>query len=112
MKCCDLTSGMMRTAVTFQRESETSDGAGGVTKVWSTLLSTRAYVKPVSGAERYRAGRLEATTQVRIWIRYTSDLTTSDRVMLNGEALQIRALINTEQRNRYYEIFAESGVVT
>ena len=112
MKCCDLTAGMLRTPVTFERATTTSDGAGGTSKTWNTLFETRAHVRNVSGSERYRAQRLEASTQVRIWTRYRSDLDTSDRVVLKGEPLQIRAILNVEERDRWMEIYAESGVVT
>ena len=112
VKCCDLTSGKLRTPVVFERETRTPDGAGGSTITWSTQYATRAYVKPVSGTERYRAGRLEAAQQVRIFIRYTDKIKTSDRVTYKGEALQVRAIINLEERDRWLEVYAESGVVT
>lgn len=111
MKCCDLTPSKLRTPVTFERETRTAGSLGSVI-AWPTIYSTRAFVKPVSGSERYRADRLEAATQVRIYIRYRADLTTSDRVTYKGKQLQIRAIINIEERDRWLEIFAEDGVVT
>lgn len=112
MKCCDLTAGKLRTPVTFERQVSEPDGMGGSTVTWEDLFSTRAYVKPVSGTERYRADRLEAALQYRIYIRYRSDLTTADRVVVKGSKLQVRAIVNVEERDRWLEIFAEGGVVT
>ena len=111
IKCCDLTAGKLRTPVVFEQAQTTQTGLGS-TVTWVPVLSTRAYVKPVSGTERYRADRLEATTQVRIFIRYTDLITTADRVTYKGKALQIRAIINLEERDKWLEIFAEDGVVT
>lgn len=111
MKCCDLTAGILRTPVVFEQAIKTQTGLGA-TVTFVPVLSTRAYVKPVSGTERYRADRLEATTQVRIFIRFTNAINTADRVTYKGKALQIRAIINLEERDKWLEIFAEDGVVT
>lgn len=111
MKCCDLTAGKLRTPITIERQTETQ-GPLGATVAWATLYSLRAFVNPVSGAERYRADRLEATTQVRVFIRYVSDLDTSDRLIYKGKTLQIRAIINIEERDRWLELYCEGGVVT
>jgi len=111
MKCCDLTAGKLRTPVTFEEAVKTQTGLGS-TVTWQTILETRAYVKPLSGTERYRADRLEATTQVRIFVRYDDNINTADRVTYKGKALQIRAIINLEERDKWFEIFAEDGVVT
>lgn len=113
MKCCQIIPGMLRTPVVFERLTIIGDdGMGGGTESWGAVHSTRAFVKPVSGSERYRAGRLEASQQVRIFIRFTNLIQTSDRVTYKGEALQVRAIINIEERDRWLEIYAESGVVT
>lgn len=55
MKCCDINSGMLREPVTFQRQTRTTDGAGGQTQTWATISGSpsRAYVTSASGSERY-----------------------------------------------------------
>lgn len=112
MKCCDLNSGKLRRQITIEREQRVSDGAGGSTITWSTVATPRAFIKPMSGGERLQAMRLEATVTHRIFIRYRSDLLTSDRINYNGRLMQIRALINLEERNRWIEIYADEGEVT
>jgi SPP1 family predicted phage head-tail adaptor len=49
---------------------------------------------------------------VRVFIRYVSDLDTSDRLKYKGKTLQIRAIINIEERDRWLELYCEDGVVT
>lgn len=109
-----MTPGQLRALVEFQQAIKTPNGRGGSTVNWTTVSGapTRAKVKPISGSERYRAGRLEAATQVRIYVRYSPLITTDQRVVLDGEALQIRAVLDLEKRKRWLEIYAESGVVT
>lgn len=112
MKCCDLTAGKLRHTITIEREQSTSDGAGGSYLTWTTVATPRAFIKPMSGGERLQAMRLEATVTHRIFIRYRDDLLTSDRINFNGRLMQIRALINLEERNRWIEIYADEGVAT
>lgn len=112
MKCCDLTAGKLRHQITIEREQSVSDGGGGSTITWSTVATPRAFIKPMSGGERLQAMRLESTVTHRIFIRYRDDLLTSDRINFNGRLMQIRALINLEERNRWIEIYADEGEAT
>lgn len=89
-----------------------SDNAGGQTITWQQHAVLRAWVKPMSGGERVQAMRLEATVTHRIYTRYTPGLLTSDRISFNGRTLQIRALIDIEERGQWLEILANEGVVT
>lgn len=112
MQCCDITAGKLRHQITIEREQSVSDGAGGSTITWSTVATPRAFIKPMSGGERLQAMRLESTVTHRIFIRYRDDLLTSDRINYKGRLMQIRALINLEERNRWIEIYADEGEVT
>lgn len=109
MNCCDITSGKLRNIIDIQRATTTPDGGGGSSVVWSTIASPRAFIKPISGGERFQAMRIEADTTHRVYIRYRADLLTSDRLNFNGRLMQIRALINIEERNRWLEIYADEG---
>jgi SPP1 family predicted phage head-tail adaptor len=112
MKCCDITPGSLRHTIKIQRQTYVSDNAGGGTNTWTDYTTQRAYIKPLSGNERLYSMRLEANTTHRIFIRYRADLSTSDRINFNGRLMQIRALINLEEANRFLEIYADEGVVT
>lgn len=112
MKCCDLTAGKLRHTIDIEREQSTPDGAGGSLITWETVATVRAFIKPMSGGERLQSMRLEATVTHRIFIRYRSDILTSDRIVYDGRPMQIRALINIEERNRWIEVYADEGEVT
>jgi SPP1 family predicted phage head-tail adaptor len=112
LKCCDITAGSLRHRIKIQRQSLVADGGGGGVLTFTDYAEIRAFVKPTTGSERLYSMRLEANTTHRIFIRYRSDLTTSDRINFNGRLMQIRALINLEEMNKFIEIYADEGVVT
>ena len=112
MKCCDLTSGKLRNVIDIERPTTVPEPGGGSSVMWDTIASPRAYMKPMSGGERLQAMRLEASVTQRIFIRYRTDITTSDRINYKGRLMQIRALINLEERNKWLEIYADEGQIT
>jgi len=112
VKCCEFTSGMFKHNITVQRQTYVPDGAGGGVNTWAAYKTIRAFIKPVSGSERLYSMRLEANVTHRIFIRYRSDITTTDHIMYRGRLMQIRALINLEEANRFIEIYADEGVAT
>jgi len=112
MKCCDITPGSLRNRIKIQRETFVADGFGGGTKTFTDFAELRAFIKPISGSERLYSQRLEANVTHRIFIRYRDDLNTTDRINYKGRLMQIRALINLEEANRFIEIYADEGVAT
>lgn len=113
-KCCDVSAGMLREPVTFERSAKVSDGAGGFTETWGAIsgASTRAYVKAMSGSERWASDRTEARSSWRIVVRYFSGLLESDRVVIRGRSYNIRFVNNVELRDRWLEIDLALGVAT
>jgi SPP1 family predicted phage head-tail adaptor len=112
VKCCDIKLGMLRTPVEIQRQ-QTVDLGGGATEItYSAIHTTMGYMKPISGNERLYAERVDAQTKNRLVIRYRADLTESDRLVMRGRAYNIRALINLEFRDRWWEIHLDGGVAT
>lgn len=112
MKCCDLFPGALRHQIVVQREQNTSDSAGGNSLAWVDYATIRANIKPVSGSERLHSMRLQANISHRIFIRYRDDLRTDDRIVYKNRPMQIRAIINLEEMNRWIEIYAEEGPAT
>lgn len=112
MKCCDITAGMLREPVTVQRQVSVSDGMGGQAIQWIDLYTTRADVRPLSGREAVQAMQLQASITHRVYMRYMADITAADRLVIRGNPLQIRAIINVELRNRWLELSCDAGVAT
>lgn len=112
MKCCEITAGMLREPITIQRQLSVSDGMGGQSIQWIDLFATRAHVKPLSGREAVQAMQLQGSITHRITMRYRADLTALDRIIMRGQPLQIRAVINVEMQNRWLELACDQGVAT
>ena len=112
MRCCELSAGKLRNSIAFEKEALTPDGYGGSSVAWSTFATVRAMLKPTSGNERWQSQRLETNVTHRIFIRYRADLDTKMRVNYKGRLMQVSALINIEERNKWLEIHAVEGEAT
>ena len=112
MKCCEITAGMLREPLTIQRKVAVSDGMGGQAIQWIDLATIKAQVVPLSGREAVQAMQLQASITHRVYMRYRADLTPADRIVMRGQPLQIRAIINVEMRNRWLELACDAGVAT
>ena len=112
MKCCQLTSGMLRHRITVQRPAETPDGAGGATQTWQDVATVRAFVKPISGGERLQAMRLESDVTTRIFARYGLDVDAEDRITYDGRLFVVKAVLNLEEANKWLEIYTVEGQAT
>lgn len=116
MTCCapKYTSRQLREVVTFERATRVSDGAGGFSETWATISGapTRAMVRPLSGRERWASERTEATSNYRVVVRYTSDLTERDRVLIRGIAGNIVFIANVDMADEWLEIDVNLGVAT
>jgi SPP1 family predicted phage head-tail adaptor len=114
--CCapKYTSRQLREVVTFERATRVSDGAGGFSETWATISGapTRAMVRPLSGRERWASERTEATSNYRVVVRYTSDLTERDRVLIRGIAGNIVFIANVDMADEWLEIDVNLGVAT
>ena len=112
--CCDYFSGILREAVTFQRETATAGAAGTFTKAWATVSGapTRAHVRGMSGREERTGDRTDAVARLRVVVRYSAALREGDRVLIRTRAHNITRIDNVEFRNQWLEIDAEAGVAT
>lgn len=111
MKCCDISAGLLREPVTFERATRVGDGAGGQTQTWAAISGapTRAMVKNTSGRESFAHGRVEAVPRLKVVTRYHAGLLESDRVVIRGKAHNIIRIDNVEFRNKWLEITCDGG---
>ena len=110
MKCCDLYSGMLRQSIIIEEEVKTKNDSGGHDIAWVTKLTTKAYIKPKSGYERLRGMQLESSVTHDVFIRYVPGVLAKQRINFNGRYFQIRAPLNLEEKNRWYQLLCEEGV--
>lgn len=112
MKCCEYSASMLREPLSFQHEVSVDDDVGGQVKQFKTYLTTKGHIKPTSGRERFFGMQLEANITHKIVVRYNPQIKEKDRIVLRGEFLQIRAVLNIEYRNQWLELACEKGVAT
>ena len=71
-----------------------------------------AAIEPLKGSERLRAEQLENPVTHRVSIRHRAGVTPKMRIKFGTRILNIRAVIDPEERNRSLELLCEEGVGT
>jgi len=112
MKCCDITAGKLRHSITFQEKLQTPDGGGGYDYTTSDVISTRAFIKPISTNERFFAQRIESDISHRIYIRYRTDINPAMRIKYGDRYFQVKGIMNIEEQNKWLELSAVEGEAT
>jgi SPP1 family predicted phage head-tail adaptor len=112
LKCGDYSASDLTTPVRFERRVRTPDGAGGWAEAWQTIRTTRAYMKGLSGYERFTSDRLNAETKDRAVIRYYADLRPADRLVTDGKAYNITYIDDVERKHRWMVLDLAGGVAT
>lgn len=77
---------------------------------WTDLFQTWASIEPLRGNELFRAQEFAAETEVRIRIRYRSDITTDMRIVYEGKYYNILAIIDEQLRHRELELMCSQGL--
>jgi len=104
--------GGMRHRVMIQSERRTTDTDGSAALRWYDDVSVFAAIEPASGRERFFGMQLEASITHKITIRYRADMAPKKRLLYNGRAFQVRAVLNRDERKRFQELLCEEGVAT
>lgn len=107
--------GAMRERITLQSATRTLDAGGGAVVSWTPLAFAAhvwARIEPLSGGEALQAMRLQARVTHRVRLRWRDDVTAAMRLVWGTRVLNIRAVINPDERRRYLELLCEEGVAT
>jgi SPP1 family predicted phage head-tail adaptor len=86
-------AGKMDRRVSLQRWTETGrDSQNGPIYTWVEIAEVWAQQRPVRGGERLAAQQQTGDKMMGFHIRYRSDLSVKDRVVMDGVAYQIQDL--------------------
>lgn len=99
--------GERRHRVVFQSATVSQDAFGEPDQSWSTLCTSWAMVKEVSGSERLRANEVQGDVTTRIVTRDRSELSSlgpGDRATWSGHIYDIRSVIRRDHRRHELEI--------
>lgn len=98
--------------VEVQQPIESSDGAGGYATIWANLCHIWCKYDEKGGNESFSSGRLETSTTVEFMTHYRDDITTQDRLVLDGLYYNITRVENVERKDQWLRITATSGVAS
>jgi len=104
----------LRHIVTIQTPVETQDGYGSPTVRWQDVASgVWASIDPLRGREYFAAKQIQAEAEVRIWMRYRTDLSVKMKIVhgptcvcsiATRDEYLIESIINVNERNREMQI--------
>ena len=97
-------AGQLRQRVSIQVATETRDTHGGfVPQSWTTVETVRASVEPLTGREFIQAQAQDSTITHKVRMRFAG-VTSKNRLLFDGRALNVIAVMNKDERNRELEI--------
>ena len=65
--------GQLRHQITLQGQGSTRDSGGGISAGWTSIASVYADIKPKSGKEVFKQGKLIGSVSHEITVRYRTD---------------------------------------
>lgn len=104
--------GALRHRLALQEETRSADSGGGYTLIWSGVATVWGRIEPLTGAERLQAMQLESRVSHRVTIRHRTGVSAGMRLLHNGRALNIRTVIDPDERRHWLELMCEEGVAT
>lgn len=109
-------AGELRHVIVIEQQSTAQDSMGGQVTTWSTLLTTRAAINPLSAIERSASQAIATDVTHQLTMRYhplLADpvLNATRRVRYGSRLFEIRGTLNVDERNRTVMIEAHEGLV-
>jgi SPP1 family predicted phage head-tail adaptor len=108
-------AGSLNKRATFQHFTSVSDGAGGVTEMWSDFVTVWAQFSPERAREKIQQGRIADNQAGALRVRsstQTRQIDATYRVSLDGVTYNVRSVINPDQRNDMIELAIETDGVS
>jgi SPP1 family predicted phage head-tail adaptor len=90
-------AGKLNQRVIIQSVTYSRNDYGEAVANWSTSDTRWARVEPLSGRELYSARQLNAEVDLKVTLRYKSDLTARNRLLFGTRILEIGAVTHTEE---------------
>ena len=106
-------AGKLRHLITIQQlvsESPDQLPTGEPDENWVTYATVWASIEPFGARELMLAQQMQSEINVRIRMRYRSDVSTKMRAVYSGVNYDILAVINPQMRNVELELLCKAGV--
>lgn len=98
--------------VEVETPTEAADGFGGYVSTWANKTYIWCMVNDTGGGESFVDGRESTNTSAVFVTQYRDDITTKDRLLLDGVTFNVRRVENVDRKSRYLRLYGESGVTT
>jgi len=105
-----LQAGSLNRQVTFQQRGTTLDSFGQQSETWTTVLTARASVEPLSGSELVSAGAQIGETMVTVIVRYRPTITQALRLTYQGAVYNIISVVDDFARHRKLTMLCTLGL--
>lgn len=97
--------GQLRQRITIQQMTAGTDGQGGVTKTFSTLVDRLpASVLPLGGQEAVALAQQTSELRTKVTIRYRDDVSVKQRIVFGSRTLEIGVIADPDGRRRALEL--------
>lgn len=113
--CSKYNARQLRQRITIQSKTQTTDGMGGFTEVWSAGDEVWAMWTTMSGSERVRAMGIEPTLSIKAVIRFRGNAdgapyySAADRVIYRGRKYNIRSIADVDGMQDWLELMLAEG---
>ena len=101
--------GRLRYQVSLQTATNTRDSGGGLSQSFDSADLIFADIRPQSGDETFRQGKVQEKLTHNIIIRYRTGVTTAQRILYDSRIFNIRSVINIDERNRFLMLKCVEG---
>lgn len=105
-----LNSGDLRERVTLRTRAQGVDALGQESQAWTDVATVWAQVLPVRGREYFAAAQMQSPTDVRMVIRWRSDVNPQMQAVWNGQPHDIVSVIDPGARRQVLELMCISGI--
>jgi len=100
-------AGRLRHRLQLQSLTEAADAFGQEIRSYSTYATVWGEVKPLREKEIEAAKQIFSEAEVKITIRYNSDVSETDRIVFDGKTYEIGGVIDPYERNRDIELMCK-----
>jgi SPP1 family predicted phage head-tail adaptor len=100
-------AGRLRHRLTLQAPVDTSDGAGGFQRAWSTTATVWGAIEPGDVADAVVADALTALRRHTITIRWRTGVVAGQRLAKGARLFAIIAVVDPDERRRWLDLTVE-----
>jgi len=104
-------AGQLDKQVVFQSFTEASNDYNEAVATWSEAFTTFAQVLELKGREGYEGQQKQNRTDIRLKIRYRTDITTENRFIYNGQTYDIISIQELGRKDAMF-VFGNIRVIT